>query len=190
MNANASELTVLGGATRYLFQSILLVRDSDLLAPTPCVDWNLGRLLRHVQASLEHFTGVLAACEIPTPEAEMNVETDPVSAIRTRIVDLLVAWTSDPTAERWCEVGDRQLSARVVVSVAAIEMILHGWDITQACGKDRPIPESLAENLVKVSPPLAEVGLVNGAFRAPLALPWPATSGERLLALFGRRSRF
>jgi len=30
------ELTMLGGATRYLFESISLVRGADLAAPTPC----------------------------------------------------------------------------------------------------------------------------------------------------------
>lgn len=183
-------MTVLGSASRYLFQSILLVPEADLSAPTPCSDWNLGTLLLHVQASLEHFTDVLMACEAPgaaSPESETDPGTDSVATIRARIVDLLVAWTSAPAANRWCEVGDRILPAEIVVCTAAIEMVLHAWDISQACKADRPIPAELASDLLDVSPPLAAAGAANQAFTGPLDVSITATPGERLLALFGRR---
>ena len=184
------ELSVLAEATRSLFGSILLVREADLSAPTPCHDWDLRRLLRHVRTSLADVADVLAARGFDTgsgSDASPAAGTDPVAALRAGIVDLLLASTSPPTPGRWCEIRGRPLPAKIVVYVAAIEMVLHAWDIAQACRTDRPIPSDLASALLRVSPPLAEAGLAGHVFAEPSAAPMTATPSEQLLALFGRQ---
>jgi uncharacterized protein (TIGR03086 family) len=182
------ELSLLAEAARYLFGSILLVREADLSAPTPCRDWDLRRLLRHVRTSLADVTDVLALPECHgDPDIDSAAGTDPVAALRDGIIDFLVASTSLPTAGRRCEIRGRSLPAKIVVYVAAIEMVLHAWDIAQACRTDRPIPSDLASALLRVSPPLAEAGLAGQVFAEPLAAPKTATPGDQLLALFGRQ---
>jgi len=186
--AGADELWVLAEATRYLFHSLLLVREADLSAPTPCEDWDLRRLLRHLRASLADVTDVLAARDFDEgsgPGAAAG--SDPVGAVRAGIVDFLLASTSLPTAGRWCEIQGRSLPAKIVVYVGAIEMVLHAWDIAQACRIDRPIPADIASALLWVSPPLAQAGLAGHVFAEPLASPANATPSDQLLALFGRQ---
>ena len=187
------ELSVLAGATRYLFESILLIRDTDLSAVTPCQDWDLRHLLRHIHTSLEQFTDILAV-----RESDGNAEsdsgprpgTDPVAALRAGIVDLLLAATSLPTAGRWCEIWGRILPAKIVVYVAAIEMMLHAWDIAQACRTYRPIPADLASALMRVAPPFAEAGVAQHVFAKPVEVSATATTSDQLLALFGRQPIF
>jgi uncharacterized protein (TIGR03086 family) len=184
------ELSLLAEATRYLFGNILLVREADLPAPTPCPDWDLRRLLRHLRTSLADVTEVLAAREFQGGfdlDTNAAVAADPVAALRAGIVDFVLASTSLPTAGRWCEIEGRSISANTVVSVGAIEMVLHAWDIARACRADRPIPSDLASALLRVSPPLAEAGLAGHVFAEPLAAPTTATPSDQLLALFGRR---
>ncbi|MGO9926129.1 MAG: TIGR03086 family metal-binding protein [Mycobacterium sp.] len=184
------ELSVLAEATRYLFGSILLVREANLSAPTPCPDWDLRHLLRHVRVSLADVADVLAVRDfdaVPGPGRSPAAGADPVAALRAGIVDLLLASTSLPTAGRWCEIRGRSLPAKIVVYVAAIEMVLHAWDIAQACRADRPIPSDLASALLGVASPLAEAGLAGHVFAQPLAAPTTATPSDQLLALFGRQ---
>lgn len=180
------ELSVLSEATRYLFQSLLLVRGADLSAPTPCQGWDLRRLLRHVRTSLADVTDALAMRGVDRgPRAAAG--SDPVAAVRTGIVDFLLASTSLPSAGRRCEIQGRSLPARTLVNVGMIEMVLHAWDIAQACRIDRPIPFDVASALLWVSPPLAEAGLAGHVFAAPVASPPTATPSDQLLALFGRQ---
>lgn len=187
----SDELPVLAEATRYLFGNLLLVRDADLSAPTPCADWDLRRLLWHVRTSLADVADVLAARD-PDPGSERAAAdadaSDPVAALRIGIVDLLLACTTTPTAGRPCVIRGRAIPAKVVAYVGAIEMVLHAWDIAQACNTDRPIPPEVASALLWVSPPLAEAGLAGHVFAAPLAAPPNATPSDQLLALFGRRA--
>lgn len=174
------------GAARYLFQNLLLVREADLGVPTPCPEWDLRGLLRHVRASLAEVADVLAARAFDEGTGPAAV-SDPVGAVRAAIVEFVVASTSLPTAGRWCDVQGRTLPAKTVVHVGAIEMAVHAWDIAQACGIDRPIPSGIASALLWVSPPLARAGLAGHVFAEPLPAPAAATPSEQLLALFGRR---
>jgi uncharacterized protein (TIGR03086 family) len=188
--SDTDELSVLAEATRYLFRSLLLVREADLSAPTPCPDWDLRRLLCHVRCSLADVADVLAERDLDRSSERMCADadpSDPVAALRAGIVDFLLASTTLPTAGRWCEIDGRSLPAKIVVYVGAIEMVLHAWDIAQACRTDRPIPSDVAAALLWISPPLAEAGLAGHVFAEPLAPPTTATPSDQLLALFGRR---
>ena len=180
----------LAEATRYLLGSILLVGEAALSAPTPCRDWDLRRLLRHLRASLADVTDVLAVREFPGPGLATRpaAGADPVAELRAGVVDFVLASTSLSTAGRWCAVEGRRLPAKTVVCVGTIEMVLHAWDIGQACRADRPIPSGLASTLLSVSEPLARAGLAGHLFAEPLSTPATAPPGDRLLALFGRRS--
>jgi uncharacterized protein (TIGR03086 family) len=184
------ELSVLSGATRYLFHSILLIRETDLSAATPCQAWDLRRLLRHMRASLQQLTDLLAvqgaATDVET-DAGPRSDTNPIAALRVSIVELLLAATLPPTAGRWCEIEDQVLPAETVVDVAAIEMVLHAWDIAQACRTHQPVPADLASALLGVAPPLAEAGFAQHVFAEPAEVPTDPTPGDHLVALFGRR---
>lgn len=156
----------------------------------PCQAWDLRRLLGHVRASLEEVADVLAAPQLdgresyPKPPAGL----DPVASLRAGIVDLLLASTSLPISGRWCEIWGRYLPANIVVYVAAIEMVVHAWDIAQACSVERPIPADLASALLAVSPPLAHAAVAGHLSAEPLTVTATATASDRLLAVFGRQS--
>ena len=188
--SDTDELPVLAEATRYLFRTLLLVREADLSAPTPCPGWDLRRLLSHVRTSLADVADVLGARDFdrgPGRAAADADPSDPIAALRAAIVEFLLASTSLPLVGRRCEIQGRSLPAKIVVYVGAIEMALHAWDIAQACRTDRPIPSDVASALLWVAPPLAEAGLAGHVFAAPLASPTTATPSDQLLALFGRQ---
>lgn len=187
--SDTDERAVLTEAARYLFQNLLLVREADLAAPTPCREWDLRRLLRHVRASLAEVADVLAARDFDGVTG-WAAGSDPVGAVRAAIVDFVLAaraLAAPDLTDRWCEIQGRRVPAKTVVHVGAIEMAVHAWDIAQACGLDRPVPSGIASALLWVSPPLARAGLAGHVFAEPLPAPATATPSEQLLALFGRR---
>jgi hypothetical protein len=75
---------------------------------------------------LEQLTEMLAAREFNADAGSWrHAETDPVAVLRAGIVELLLAATLLPIGGRWCEIWGRTLPVKVVVYVAAIEMVLH-----------------------------------------------------------------
>ncbi|WP_406360234.1 TIGR03086 family metal-binding protein [Streptomyces sp. NBC_00715] len=177
----------------YALGGVAAVPRADLGRPTPCAEWDLGELLQHLDDSLDALhegvsEGRVGLCPA-VPAA------DPVCAFRARAGALLGAWAAvsaappDPAvsaAPPAPAVGDRCLDLGLLAAVGALEIAVHGWDVTQACGRPRPIPAALAADLL----PLAAVVVADAdrgvRFADPVAVPAGAGPGDVLLAFLGR----
>jgi hypothetical protein len=84
-------------------------------------------------------------------------------------------------------IADRPLATMVVGHAGAVEIAVHGWDVAQACGADRPIPALLAEELLHLSVMLVTDEDRPGRFGPPVVPRGPCGLGEQLVAFLGRR---
>jgi hypothetical protein len=83
-------------------------------------------------------------------------------------------------------VGDRPAPTGLIVSAAALEIAVHGWDVGQATGDARDLPEDLARALLPVAREVVAPDDRPARFAAPL-LPLPGASrSDSLLAFLGR----
>jgi len=167
------------------------VRPDHLARPTPCAGWRLGRLLAHMEDSLDAFTEAAAG----------RVEVDPVpptstrvDALREKACALLGAWTAarpaGPSAASATpaevEVGGQGLDAALLVTTGALEITVHGWDVGQATGRRTPIPDDLAGGLLPVAWQVIDDADRGRRFAGPLRLTGSASTADRLLAWTGR----
>ena len=58
-------------------------------------------------------------------------------------------WSTPPTTR--VAIGDRLLPSGLLVSAAALEIAVHGWDVGRATGEGRDLPEDLAAALMPVA---------------------------------------
>jgi hypothetical protein len=107
--------------------------------------------------------------------------------LRGEAARLLDACAAAGPAERRAAIWNRQLSASAVVLTGAIEISVHGWDISVAHGARRPVPPRLAAVLLSVAPALIGPDSRPGLFAAPIRLPGPVCPGDQLVAFLGRR---
>jgi uncharacterized protein (TIGR03086 family) len=84
-------------------------------------------------------------------------------------------------------IGDRELAARMAVAAGAIEIAVHGWDISVACGNRRPVPPDLAALLLPIAPLLITPRTRAGLFADPVPVAGRACPGDRLVAFLGRQ---
>jgi hypothetical protein len=84
-------------------------------------------------------------------------------------------------------IGDRELTASVVTVAGAIEIAVHGWDISVACDGARVIPFNLAAVLLPIAPLLITAETRSGLFADPVRLARPACPGDELVAFLGRQ---
>jgi uncharacterized protein (TIGR03086 family) len=157
------------------------VRDELMERPTPCTRWNLAQLLDHMVDALDAFTEA----------SEGLVEIEPVRsegpvllALRDKACALLGAWAA-PAADR-VRIGDRALTSQQLLGAAALEVTLHGWDVGQATGRGRPIPEGVAAELL----PIAETMIGDDdrpMWFGPALVPGDTSYSARLLAYTGRQ---
>jgi uncharacterized protein (TIGR03086 family) len=77
-------------------------------------------------------------------------------------------------------------AARVLAATAALEVAVHGWDISRACGQRQPIPRALAIDLLAIAPALVPRAGRRPLFAAPVAVAATAGPSDRLTAFLGR----
>jgi uncharacterized protein (TIGR03086 family) len=166
-----------------------------LSSPTPCRGWNLRMLLEHADDSLAVLLEGLTAQRIAEPAAAAPPDataldggrsaSDLVGAFRRRAAELLDA-SAQADGGSPVTVDGHPLPVDCLRTVGVLEIAVHAWDISQACGQRLPVPEDLAAGL------LTQVGLLvptfgrEPLFAAPVAVPARSTSGERLIAYLGR----
>jgi uncharacterized protein (TIGR03086 family) len=112
---------------------------------------------------------------------------DIVSVLHQRACRLLGAWTNADTSQD-VAIGDRSMTSGMLTGTGALEITVHGWDVAQACGRSRPIPAALAEELLELAPVLVtDVDRV-GRFATPVPVSPLARPSDLLTAYLGRPS--
>ena len=175
-------------AVGYTRGSLMLVASADLDARTPCHDWDLLALLRHMNDALAAFT---EAAEIGYVDLVPVSGTDPgadlVERLKNRACALLAAWAGHPGTGS-VTVHDRALRSDLLAAAGSLEIAVHGWDVAQACGVDRPIPAALALELLEVVPLFVHDTDRPRRFADAIDVPLHARPSSRLLAALGRDS--
>jgi uncharacterized protein (TIGR03086 family) len=155
--------------------------------PTPCQGWDLEMLLRHANESLTALHEGLGAGRIGlAPVAEDEPAADLARIFRDRAGRLRSAWSSAGRRRSVIYIAGCPLAARAVEDAGALEIAVHGWDMSQACGHRRPIPRALAAELLTVAPLLVPETGRHPLFAAPVAAPPGAGPSDRLAAFLGR----
>lgn len=191
METNASRTRgigeLLGLARERAVPVVRGIGDTALAAPTPCAEYDVRALVNHLFQVVVQFQR-LAAKE----EADFGATADVVAEgpdWRERLAreaDRLVAVWSAPGAEEGTT-GAMGMPARLVGSMALLDLTVHAWDLARATGQDFPGPDDavLAE-LTGAVAELAPTARAMGVFGEPVAVPEGASAFERLLAQTGR----
>ena len=159
-----------------------------LSRPTPCREWDLRTLLRHACESLAALGEGIETGHVGLDPAgpDGDLATDPARAFRERACQLLDAWTGPVHRRRVVDIAGCPLAASVMAATAALEIAVHGWDISRACGQRQPIPRALAIDLLAITPVLVPRAGRHPLFAAPVTVPATAGPSDRLAAFLGR----
>jgi uncharacterized protein (TIGR03086 family) len=181
--------TLLEQAISYAGRSVIDVTPALLPRPTPCRGWNLEMLLRHASESLAalHDATVTGHVALTSATPDRDLAADPARIFRDRAVRLLAARATSDRRHQVFDIGDLPLPAIAMECAGAIEIAVHGWDVSQACGQNRPIPDALAASLLAIAPLLIPETRRHPQFSPPVTAAAQAGPGDRLVAYLGRK---
>jgi uncharacterized protein (TIGR03086 family) len=185
---------LLAGAITYALGACAQVAPGEMTRPTPCTEWDLAALLAHLAASMSDLESAIRTGHL---DLELNGGPgtagqpaaggdggDPVEALRDRAANLLVSCYAHHGPGRFVLVGDLPLPTVVVACTGAVEIAVHGWDVSAARGRGGPIPPALATRMLGMCPLL--VASRAGLFAPPVEVSPQASPGDRLVAYLGR----
>ena len=178
MDTLPGAIGLLAGAVSYMLGVCAPLGPGEMALPTPCPHWDLARLLSHLCESMADLEAALRTGRLDLDGPPGRTGGDPVEALRDRAAELLCAGYCYGGPERFVTVGGLPIPAGVVACTGAVEIAVHGWDVSAArarAGRGRaggdgdvretPIPAALATRMLRLGPLL--VAGQGGAVRRP-----------------------
>ena len=198
MDLSAGATGLLAGAIGYTLGVCALIGPGEMALPTPCAGWDLAALLGHLSDSMADLETAIRTghLDLEGPPGRAGgartgpADGDPVEVLRDRAAELLCASYGHGGPERFVAVGGLPVPAGLVACIGAVEIAVHGWDVSAArggagCGRALPIPAVLATRMLRLGPLL--VAGREGLFAVPVEVPAQASPGDRLVGYLGRR---
>lgn len=163
------------------------VTDAQWAAPTPCAEWDVRALVRHVVDVHGMMLAPAGRSLGPAP----TVDDDPHAAFRAARADV-EAVLDDPAvaATEFDGVFGRTTVAATIDRFLGVDLVVHGWDLARATGQDEAIAPDEVDRVLAF---IDEVGTATmrqyGAIGPEVPVPDGATPQERMLCLLGRDPR-
>lgn len=153
--------------------------------PTPCAEWDVRALVRHVVETPRMFFSLVGEEMTPCP----SVDDDPVAAFACSSRQVQAA-LDDPVRAHTEFDGyfGRSTFVEAIDRFVCFDLVVHGWDLARATGQDERVEPAELERLWDA------VAFLGDAIRSkgvcgPAVEPRPGADEQgRLLAHLGRRA--
>jgi uncharacterized protein (TIGR03086 family) len=131
MDAASGAIGLLVGAISYMLGVCAPIGPAEMTLPTPCADWDLAMLLGHLCQSMADLETALRTGQLDLEEPA-SAAGDPVEVLRDRAAQLLCTGYCFGGPERFVAVGGLPMPAGLVACTGAVEIAVHGWDVSAA----------------------------------------------------------
>jgi uncharacterized protein (TIGR03083 family) len=165
---------LLGWAVAVARRSVADAVGADPRSPTPCREWDLAVLVRHLADSARAVRGLLGGLPVaamPPPGCDAAL----------RELAELAATVARSDLDR---PGDD-----LIALAGAYELTVHAWDVAAATGRAAHLSAELVAALLLYAPHVLSGVTRTGLFADVVRPSDTITDLDRLLALFGRRRR-
>ncbi|MGD0699106.1 MAG: TIGR03086 family metal-binding protein [Trebonia sp.] len=179
-------------AVRASADLVAQITAQDLARPTPCADWTLHDLLKHMIAQHRGFAAAAGGDGNLAQWRVRPLGAHPVAAYRAAAERVLAAFAGDGVLDREIPLPEFKqglmFPARQAISFHFVDYVVHSWDVARTL--DLPVsldPALLAVALrVAEAVPGGDARLVPGAAFAP-SVAWSGESPlDKIVAILGR----
>jgi uncharacterized protein (TIGR03086 family) len=179
-------------AVRASVDLVAQLTPQDLARPTPCADWTLHGLLRHMIA--QHH-GFAAAADGDGDLARWRIRTlgdDPVAAYRVAAERVLAAFRADGVLDRDFALPEIKqglmFPARQAIRFHFVDYVAHSWDVARTLELPVDLDPALLDValIVAEAVPGGDARLAPGAAFAPRAAWSGGSRLDQIVAILGR----
>jgi uncharacterized protein (TIGR03086 family) len=164
------------------------VAPDQLAGPTPCGDWTLEVLLRHMVASNHGFAAAARGLDAdPAVWEDAELDDDPYAAYQRSADDVNAAFAAARQTDHKFKIyGYGVFAAPTAIGMHLVDFLVHGWDVAASIGASRTLDTELSEAAMAIA--------LRWPYQRPdkafgVQVPVPATApvDQRLVAYLGRR---
>jgi uncharacterized protein (TIGR03086 family) len=151
-------------------------------AATPCEQWTVRDLVKHVAETPSMFFGLIEQEPPAVPD-------DPVTGFAAAKAGMQAALDDPATAETEFDgFFGHTTFEKAVERFVLFDLLVHGWDLAKATGQDATFSDEDLERLEQGAAQFGDAARAPGVFGPELEVPDDADRQTKLLAFLGRRA--
>jgi uncharacterized protein (TIGR03086 family) len=170
---------------------VLEIDDESWTAPTPCADWDVRALVRHLVYECLWIPPLLEGESIADIgdrfEGDILGE-DPKHAWSEALQASIASLMQPGALTRTVELSMGPTSGEGYARQVMTDLVIHAWDLARAIGAEERLDPELVEEIASNPPYDVAGGRAAGYFGEKPELPANADAQTKLLAEFGRRA--
>jgi uncharacterized protein (TIGR03086 family) len=178
----ADELRAAEASLGVLQHIVHPISTDDLSRPTTSGDFDVAQLTDHLVETITSIGEALGA-DLPPRDADDTVERQLIAVGRPTLDAFHARHGLDGTAT-W---RGEEVPVRILASVLAFGLLVHGWDYAAGIGHPPDVPDSLANYVLDIAKKIiTPERRANGEFGDPVEVDEHAPAIDRLVAFTGR----
>jgi uncharacterized protein (TIGR03086 family) len=178
----ADELRAAEASLGVLQHIVHPISRDDLSKPTSSGEFDVAQLTDHLVETITSVGEALDA-DLPPRDADDTVERQIIAVGRPTLDAFHARHGLDGTVT-W---RDNDVPVRILASVLAFGLLVHGWDYAVGIGHSVEVPDSLANYVLELAQKLiTPERRANGEFGEPVEVDEHAPAIDRLVAFTGR----
>jgi uncharacterized protein (TIGR03086 family) len=156
------------------------VRPDQWSAPTPCTDWDVEALVRHMQDGSGYLLAALGQEPVPSgPHGAGYREAMAAALDGLRAPGALDRRCMSPAGFEW--------SVADAAAGTAMDQLVHTWDLAVAIDGPRDLDDEVVDAVTAMFiPQMPDVGRAAGFIGPEVAVAVDAPTSDRLLGAVGR----
>lgn len=123
------------------------IRPDQLVLPTPCPEYDVGRLVDHVLGWVRVFDAAANGLLFEGDPDSQRPDDDPAGEFREASSSMLAGWRRNGL-DRPVRLRARELPGPTVFNMALMEYLTHGWDLAIATGQQAPFGDREASEVL------------------------------------------
>lgn len=161
---------------------------TDWDRPTPCPDWTVADLLRHMIDEHRWAPPLLRGDDLDAAGeqvAEVSADEDLIGAWLAAAAESSDAFSRDGVLDGQVALSRGSTPTTEYLAEMTADLAVHGWDLARGLGQDGQLPDSVARPVWEW---FTESGDLSGSgmFGPPLPVDSDASYSDRLIGLSGR----
>ncbi|MET7277367.1 TIGR03086 family metal-binding protein [Kribbella sp. NPDC005582] len=174
-----------------LGEVVMQVRPEHLSLPTPCPDWTVRGLLRHIVSENEGFAAAAINGSAPVQTwTGGRLGDNPAGAYRRSNVAVADAFADGGALDRLMEVREYgSFPRRIALTFHHLDCVVHAWDLARALDLPYSPPSDLVEAALDLARRIPDTDSARGpgaAFERSVKVSGTASPFDQLLGLLGR----
>ena len=189
MTEDANNLELLRRSLDQMSQVIGRIRPDQDDLPTPCADWDVRELLRHViKKDLRNFALVARGENADWQAPPDELGDDWQAAFDAGAAQLIELWEAVPAEKMVALPNGQEVAVRSRADQQIAEFCVHAWDLARATGQPSDLDTEAAEHGLAWSRRMLRPDArgPGKAFGAEVQVPAFAPVYDRLAGWFGR----